>query len=488
MLKHFLHNFRPSLSILFCVALAACGGGSDGGSGGTSGSSSSSSYALGGTVAGLSIGDSINLSDGGETLAVSANGRFQFKSPVPNGTVVKVAAQPSSGTLCSVSDVTRPTSNTGAFISGAANATAVQINCGTFPAFKPSLPQVNSTAAVSTTVPVVIKNARVVPVYFSDTPNQATHTDFLQKLTTSSFWSVLNQYGVGSATVAAPAKIANPAPSQLARADIVSLLTANASSWIANVDSSAFFVFYVPAGTTNEVVSCGGGYHSSAYINGQSVAFALVSGCGNPERTAQHEIMEGVADPFGLGYRTIGTDEYIWTNLVGNYQGVEIGDMCELENATVSDLPGYTLQPIWSNAAAVAGKNPCFSATSDNTYFGAIPTLPTMLQSSGGHLDHGVVVPPGGSVTIPVRLFSNTPMTGPMSVAVKATGFVAGPTRLDGLQFKFDKDYGSNGETLMLTITAPLTAFPGMITLGFTASYGSDQYSFPAGVANSMTY
>ncbi len=488
MLKHFFHNFRQSLSILFCMAVVACGGGSGGESGGTIKNSGSSSYALGGTVKGLSIGDSINLSNGGETLAISANGSFQFKSPVPDGTVVNVAVQPSSGTLCGISDVTHPTSNTGAFISGAANATAVQINCGTFPAFKPNLPQVSSTAAISATVPVVIKNARVVPVYFSDTPNQVTHTDFLKKLTTSSFWSVLNQYGIGSATVTAPAKIANAAPSQLTRANIVSLLTANASSWIANVDSTAFFVFYVPVGTTSEVIGCGGGYHSFAYINGQFIAFALVTGCDNPEKVAQHEIMEGVADPFGLGYGSIGIDEYIWTDLIGNYQGVEIGDMCELENVTVTDIPGYTLQPIWSNAAALAGKNPCLPATSANTYFGAVPTLPTMLQSAGGHRDHGVVVPPGGSVTIPVKLFSNTPMTGPMNVAVKVSGFVGNPMRLDGLQFKFDKDYGSNGDTLMLTITAASTGFPGMITLGFTASYGSNQYSFPAGVANSLTY
>jgi len=68
---------------------------------------SSLSYTLGGQVSGLTSGASVQLSDGAETLPVSANGSFQFVKTVAYGSyyTVSVATQP-TGMTCSVANAT----------------------------------------------------------------------------------------------------------------------------------------------------------------------------------------------------------------------------------------------------------------------------------------------------------------------------------------------------------------------------------------------
>jgi RNase P/RNase MRP subunit p29 len=84
---------------------------------------SSLSYYLGGSVSGLTSGASgLQLSDGAETLPVSANGAFQFVKKVAYGSnyAVSVATQP-PGTTCSVSNATGTMP--------AADVTTVQVTC-----------------------------------------------------------------------------------------------------------------------------------------------------------------------------------------------------------------------------------------------------------------------------------------------------------------------------------------------------------------------
>ncbi len=73
------------------TALTACGGGGYGGGGGTT-------YTVGGTLSGLTGSGLVLQDNGGDNLALSANGAFTFATKLPAGTAysVSVLTQPTS--------------------------------------------------------------------------------------------------------------------------------------------------------------------------------------------------------------------------------------------------------------------------------------------------------------------------------------------------------------------------------------------------------
>jgi hypothetical protein len=100
--------------------LSACGGGGGSGSGG---SASVSSYTLGGTLSGLAEGQTIDLTNGSETMTRSANGAFTFPTPVAQGGnyEVKVSGAQPAWQTCSASNAAGSAVN--------ANVTTVVVNC-----------------------------------------------------------------------------------------------------------------------------------------------------------------------------------------------------------------------------------------------------------------------------------------------------------------------------------------------------------------------
>jgi hypothetical protein len=113
-----------AVSVTMATVLAAgCGGGAGGG--GSSGGGNSS-VSVGGTVSGLA-GSGLTLGDnGGDGLAVTANGSFAFATPVATGAgySVSVLTQPTNPAQnCSVSN--------GAGVAGGSNVTSVRVDCAT---------------------------------------------------------------------------------------------------------------------------------------------------------------------------------------------------------------------------------------------------------------------------------------------------------------------------------------------------------------------
>jgi hypothetical protein len=111
--------------------LAACGGdgGSGGGGGGGSGGGGGATFTIGGTVTGLSSGAKVVLQDnGGDTLAVGANGAFTFATSLAGGAAyaASVATQP-SGENCTVSG--------GAGTVGTSNGTSITVACTGLPKY-----------------------------------------------------------------------------------------------------------------------------------------------------------------------------------------------------------------------------------------------------------------------------------------------------------------------------------------------------------------
>jgi hypothetical protein len=90
-----LRDARPVVAWLMTLFVNACGGGGDGGGG------PEPVYAVGGTVSGLSGGGLVLRNNGGDDLAVGANGPFTFTTPLRAGSMyaVTVAHQPTDSTL-----------------------------------------------------------------------------------------------------------------------------------------------------------------------------------------------------------------------------------------------------------------------------------------------------------------------------------------------------------------------------------------------------
>jgi hypothetical protein len=149
-------------------------------------------------------------------------------------------------------------------------------------------------------------------------------------------------------------------------------------------------------------------------------------------------------------FQTTDDDHLGWMFITGG----EIGDMCALVGDAFVTPPdfAYTVQRIWSNAAAKAGHDPCIMQPKGEPYFNAAPVLTdTIGFEYGGQkgTTRGVLIPIGQSRTIEVDLYSDGKTSAAFSVrALEPTS--AGKN----LTFAFDRAAGVNGEKLLLTITA----------------------------------
>jgi 6-phosphogluconolactonase (cycloisomerase 2 family) len=102
-----------ALIALFTIAVAGCGGND---------SSTPASYTVGGAVSGLASGQNVVLANNGtDSLSVSGNGAFGFKTPVAqNGAYAVTVATPPAGQKCTVS---------GGSGTASSNVTSVSVSC-----------------------------------------------------------------------------------------------------------------------------------------------------------------------------------------------------------------------------------------------------------------------------------------------------------------------------------------------------------------------
>jgi hypothetical protein len=111
-------RFLVSVSIISCI-LGACSGVKSSSTGGSS--SPSAVFTVGGTVSGLTGSGLVLQDNGGDSLAISANGSYTFKTAVKGAYGVTVLTQPASpAQLCSV------TNGSG---TATANVTNIQVAC-----------------------------------------------------------------------------------------------------------------------------------------------------------------------------------------------------------------------------------------------------------------------------------------------------------------------------------------------------------------------
>src|SRR5262249_61339899 len=128
---------------------------------------------------------------------------------------------------------------------------------------------------------------------------------------------------------------------------------------------------------------------SSAFIcRCGGIPEAPVTGIQSVAAVASHEVLEGLADPLpfsNAAYAAVDPDHQGWYDGTGG----EIGDLCALQGNAFfqpADFP-YTVQKIWSNAAAKAGKDPCSPEKSSDPWFIAAADIPQAENANHPHLN-----------------------------------------------------------------------------------------------------
>jgi hypothetical protein len=304
---------------------------------------------------------------------------------------------------------------------------------------------------------------------------------FVATVGTTGYWtSVVSEYGVGAAMATAPIVLTEQPPGSIDDTGVQTWLAGKLDGSIANAafgtptDESVYVVFY-PTGTSvtlqglSSCVEGGfGGYHNSVQLTsgpwaGLNVAYAVVPECSFEGTTAEqltesasHELIEASTDPLpetnNPAYAQTDENDIVWEVLLG---GGEVADMCA-QNPTADFLPAGFANPVqrsWSNAAALAGHDPCQPSEPGVSYFNAIPRLNAMVTLSyqGQSIPtEGLRIPLQGKQTVEVDLFSDGPTEDWTVSASDLADIIGGGPYLD---FSWDKSSGNNGTTLHLTIT-----------------------------------
>jgi len=324
----------------------------------------------------------------------------------------------------------------------------------------------------------VLTAPRVQLIVYESDPFVADVDAFVAELQSTGTWSAQTaEYGVGPFTILPTIKLPGPVPTTLDdetgdpspfEKNLAAQITGANPAWGA-ADPSTMYLFLMPLGT--DVKSFGHccvdylGYHYEAPAGLSSVPYGIVCHCKEEPgdsltaleyvtTTVIHEMAEIATDPYVVNspaFSQPDDDHVIWTIATGG----ECSDMCDY-NADTNFTPAgakYKVQRSWSNAAAKAGKNPCVPNSITAPYFNSTPVLAdtvTIVNYFNPVKTKGVKIPVGETRTIDVQLWSEAPTSGPWTVQAYDLEDYLGST--PHLEVSLDKNTGSNGDTLKLTI------------------------------------
>ena len=315
----------------------------------------------------------------------------------------------------------------------------------------------------------VLTAPKVVPIFFqNDQTMQSTIEQFLHQLAGSSYWTAAaHEYGVGDLAVGATIVTSDTPPTT--DTALTSWLQGHfngQNGWPSSPDPQTIYSVFLPAGV---VLQGQGGnsceayyaYHDELALTGtkKPIIYALMPRCMDMHMTPvdiqttslSHELLEAATDPLvetGGAFGNMDNDHMIWAYT----PGAEVGDLCEYVDAAYQKLVGnFLVQRSWSNAAAMAGHDPCVPAL-PGAFEGAAPMLTeTMpIDGPGGQvMTKGVQVGIGASKTIDVQFYSDAESGTFTITADDAAGFFGGTPEL---QLTLDKTIGKNGDVAHLTI------------------------------------
>jgi hypothetical protein len=331
----------------------------------------------------------------------------------------------------------------------------------------------------------VIKNPLIVPVVWTSDPLAADIDTWLAAWDKTTYWGdMVAEYGIAKPKLAAAIHISDAVAASITSTDIREWLAQNIDGGnpaFPKTDENTFFMLVYPPGTTISLMgrtSCKEyhGFHDETQIaSGARVSYAVISRCDSiPEApvtgiqyvaaVASHEVLEGLADPLpfsNAAYAAVDPDHQGWYDGTGG----EIGDLCALQGNAFfqpADFP-YTVQKIWSNAAAKAGKDPCIPEKSSEPWFIAAAEITKAENAKYA----GLKIPVGTERKVPLDVYSDGPLSGPMTL--KAAEIVS----TGHLTFTFDKTTASPGDKVMLTIKAEAAGAGGSDDFVIAATVGS---------------
>jgi hypothetical protein len=322
----------------------------------------------------------------------------------------------------------------------------------------------------------VLANPVFVPVFFGNESPQIEPAlaDFASTLGTTAYWTaVTSEYGVGAATATMPVALTELALSSTDDASIQTWLAGKISdggaSWPAPTANTVYVLNY-PSGTTISLTQQGStlqscqdfsGYHNSITSGGTPVAYAVIPRCAASggltllelaTATSSVELIDAATDPYPVAapaYLTTDPAHRYWAMALG---GGEAGELCAQNPNVFTTFPGspYMVQRSWSNAAILAGHDPCQPELPGEVYFNSVPEL-TGGVSYGGVTMLGVNIAVNATQTIPLHLYSEGDTGEPWNVAVYDFASVMGLPAT--LTFSLDHASGQNGQQLNLSIT-----------------------------------
>jgi hypothetical protein len=265
-----------------------------------------------------------------------------------------------------------------------------------------------------------------------------------------------SEYGVGTPSVVAKVRLADPAP--------VFASTTAFAAWITtqSLPRADFYAFVFPAGATFTDSQIGAlcnefsGYHDA---QNSSYTFAVIGTCPNrvagltdaeqAERVFSHELVEAMTDPFGTGFAA--RDPELPYSYV---EGGELADVCD----GVAREGGFVFSRSWSNASAAAGHDPCQPST--GPYFNVSPS-----SLAVQHVKAGTVA------TVALTGFSTEETSDWVLQDVPGHREFLPQVGIDATQM-------NNGRTGTMTISVPASAAPGSTAVFFLRSFHAGDASY----------
>jgi hypothetical protein len=319
----------------------------------------------------------------------------------------------------------------------------------------------------------VMTSPTVVAISYSSDPEGSDVEPFYTQFAASPAWAIETaEYGIGPVSVGTPQQLPDPVASS--DTDVRTILTTNLTgsdpAWgPANEDT--VYVFTLPAGSPfvdnfGDTGFCGA-YHDDFFIGSADVSYAIECPCtsGNPPGLTQlqvltwglsHELVEGVTDPrfeHELGWGGVDSAHAVWSYVTDG----EVADLCEFtDTAFWTDPPDmtFTIQRVWSNAAAHAGTDPCVGSAQP-TYYQSVPEQPdavtiTLFGSDVATTGEKVALGFTGKLTLHV---AGTAGSGPFEVIAGdiATLFFGAQTPL--LSFTQPTGTFQVGDTVSIPVT-----------------------------------
>ena len=341
----------------------------------------------------------------------------------------------------------------------------------------------------------LLDKPHVVTVSFAGDPSRNQYRAFDDAIIVSGWWTkVMTGFGVSAGTGGVYVELPNTLPTTTAFSDddIRALIKAKiADLTLPAPDNETLYVMYFPPGVTltkgnGEGCQVWGGYHAAVGVlppgdaGGFDAAYAVIPHCKFPSDptqnfiqttvTVSHEIAEAASDPLVLvdgapgepAFDLDSNDAWVPDYYAGGYP--ENGDMCgDLADYFVEG--SYSVQRIWSNAAALVDDNPCAPSPAGQIYFAAAPrTKPQLI--SGRKVDGYVIMPRGTSLDIVVDVFSKAALPHDLKLMTgkNNTQFTNGniiDKIPNGITATLAKTTAHNGNGVIMTIAVPANATPG---------------------------